>query len=233
MEATPDLHVAIIPDGNRRWAKERHLPQFMGHQEGARTSERIIEHALTTPVNHLTLWACSIDNIRKRTAEEIEVLFAIFGTHLTKLLNNPTLERERIRVRVLGAWRDYFPASLIRIIEDLITKTAHFSGRSFNLLMAYSGVEEMLAAVRAIVTHAPTEPIIYTTIKQHLLTTDLPPVDLVIRTGGEPHLSSGFMMWDTADAFVHFSEKMWPDFSPQDFDEAITQFQSHERRKGK
>lgn len=233
MEGTPDLHVAIIPDGNRRWAKERHLPQFMGHQEGAKTSEKIIEHALTTPVNHLTLWACSIDNIRKRSAEEIEVLFAIFGTHLTKLLHNSTIERERIRVRVLGAWRDYFPASLIKIIDSLIAKTAHFSERSFNLLMAYSGVEEMLGAVRSIAAKAIPEPITYSTIKQQLLTNELPPVDLVIRTGGEPHLSSGFMMWDTADAFVHFSEKMWPDFSVADFDTAIAQFQSHERRKGK
>ncbi len=232
--AEQSFHVAIIPDGNRRWAKERHLPGFMGHQEGAKAMERILEHAITTSVTHLTLWGCSIDNLNKRTPEEIGFLMKIFGSHFTRLLENETLIRDQVRVRIVGRWREFFPADLIVTLDNLMAKTASFTRRHLTFLMAYSGIEEMTAAVRTIASQgAKALDITSETIKKHLYTADLPAVDLVIRTGGSPHLSSGFMMWDVSDAQLYFTDTWWPAFDTAEFDKACDIYHATERRKGK
>ncbi|MEY4731401.1 MAG: hypothetical protein RL681_347 [Candidatus Parcubacteria bacterium] len=230
-------HIAVIPDGNRRWARARGLPAFVGHERGANAAEKIFDHALKLGIRNLTFWGSSYDNVTKRSHEEVGFLFKLFGSSFANLLEDrkKILEQNRIRVRVLGRWRETFPEEVQRIIEEIIRKTESHTERNFTLLMAYSGADEMTAAVSAVAEHARVEPGLVVTpdiVKRALWSRDLPPVDLVIRTGGEPHWSSGFMMWDVADAELYFTETLWPAFTPEEFDKALAYYGGRERRRG-
>lgn len=227
-------HIAIIPDGNRRWAKKHLLPAFMGHREGAKTAEKVFEAALEAGVTYLSFWGASISNITKRSAEEVSFLSNLFEEQFKRLLTDPVLEKYKVRVRVLGTWRQHFSAALVAIIEEIEAKTAAWSGRHLTFLLAYNGTEEMINAVQKIVASGQKE-IGENTIKQHLYTRELPPVDLVIRTGEEngAHNSAGFMMWDTAESQLYFTALNWPDFSPEELKKALADYAQRERRMGK
>lgn len=226
----PIRHIAIIPDGNRRWAKQRNKPEHAGHEEGARTGEVVLESALEAGVSYLTFWGLSYDNLQKRSALELKLLFALFSLQFEKLLSGETIARYDIRVRFIGQWKTQFPTSLVSVMERLAEETAFRSTHHLTFLMAYNGYEEMLQGIRSLPAGKPVERAI---LKDQLWTRDLPPVDLVVRTGGEPHLSNGFMMWDIGDAYLHFTETLWPDFSPEEFRNVIKIFSERERRFGK
>ncbi len=239
-ESTQNLpnHIVIIPDGNRRWAKAHGLLSFAGHERGAVAAEKVFDHALKLGVKNLTFWGSSYDNLTKRSSDEVGFLLKLFGNYFASMLKDVDgiLEKNRIRVRVLGRWREQFPPELQHVVEDIIRKTEKNDARNFTLLMAYSGVDEMTAAVRAVADVARKDEKLVVTpdvVKQALWTRDLPPVDLVIRTGGEPHWSSGLLMWDVADAELYFTETLWPDFSPEEFDKALAYYAGRERRRGK
>jgi undecaprenyl diphosphate synthase len=229
-------HVAIIPDGNRRWAKAKGLPSFMGHQEGAKTAEKILNHALSLKIPYLTFWGASIDNVTKRDKVETEFLFKLFEDYFKKLLKNKEIQENEVRIHAFGEWRTYFSPSCRAAIEEAVEKTKHYNKFHLNFLLAYSGIGEMTAAVSQIAQLAKEQSELVVTpelIKQNLFTVGMPPVDLVVRTGGEPHFSSGFMMWDVADAHLYFTETFYPDFSVEEFGKAIEEFESRERRLGK
>lgn len=223
-------HVAIIPDGNRRWAKQRNKPEHAGHEEGARTGEAVLESALEAGVSYLTFWGLSYDNLQKRSVLELKLLFALFSLQFEKLLTSDTIKKYDIRVRFIGEWKAQFPESLVSVMERLMKATEARAAHHLTFLMAYNGYNEMLEGIRAIPAGKPVER---STLKKYLWTRDLPPVDLVVRTGGEPHLSNGFMMWDIGDAHIHFTETLWPDFSPEEFRSVMKIFSEHERRFGK
>ncbi|MBI2052841.1 MAG: di-trans,poly-cis-decaprenylcistransferase [Candidatus Ryanbacteria bacterium] len=221
-------HVAIIPDGNRRWAKARGKAPWLGHKEGIKTYEQVLKKALDLNIYCLSFWGMSVDNIEKREPREVKFLLGYFARNFIKALRSKELAKHDVRVSILGEWRKRFPRMLARLAERLITETKERKRHIINLLLCYDGKTEMEEAFRkAQVSKKPN-----TSPKNFLLTSSLPPVDLVIRTGGDPHLSAGFMMWDTADAQLHFSNKLWPDFTPQDFEKAIKDFLSRERRFG-
>ena len=224
-------HIAIVPDGNRRWAKQQGLPTFMGHQKGAEAAEKLLEDALQRQIKYFTLWGCSIDNVTKRDPVEVKFLFEIFERYFKKLLESKTTHEHQVRLRVLGAWRDYFPPSLQEVIADMMEKTKEHAEHHLTFLMAYSGFDEMTKAIQTMAAGS-TGTITPQVIKEHLFTADLPAVDLFIRTGGEPHWSSGFMMWDIADALLYFTEKMWPDFTPSEFQKALEFYEGTQRRRG-
>jgi undecaprenyl diphosphate synthase len=232
METNIPRHIAIIPDGNRRWAKKRGLSSIFGHRKGAKTAEEIINAAMNLGVEYVTLWGCSVDNITKRDDKEVGFLFRVFEKYFKRLLADKKIYKNEVRVEMLGKWRNYFPKSGIAVMDELIKKTKKHSKRHMTFLMAYSGVDEMVSAVRSISSGKP-EDIDADTIKQNLFTKDLPPVDLVIRTGGEPHWSSGFMMWDVRDAQLYFTKTLWPAFSVKELKEAIGSYSATERRLGK
>jgi undecaprenyl diphosphate synthase len=225
-------HVALIPDGNRRWAKKQGLRGFMGHKEGAKTTETVLDTLLEQDVLSVTFWGCSVDNVVKREREEVAFLFELFGDYFTKLLHNKILYEREVRVRALGLWKSYFPESVQKAIVAVEEATRKHTKANLSFLLAYSGIEEMVQAVQTI-SDESQGTVTSESIKQHLYTKDLPPVDLVIRTGGEPHFSSGFMMWDVADAYLYFTETLWPDFSSEECTQALEEFSSRERRKGK
>lgn len=229
-------HVVVVPDGNRRWAREQGKPAMFGHQEGARAIERILDTALEMQVPCLTIWLCSVGNLTSRSSAEVAFLYELFQIYFEKLSRRPEIEHKRIRVRVLGRWKEFFPPRLIETIESLTEKTAAYDGFSLTFLMAYSGTDEMVAAVQGVVVDVAkqdvTAAITGDMLKAHLWTKDLPPVDLVIRTGGEPHWSAGMLMWDVAESQLYFTETYWPAFSQEEFKKAIEVYDSRERRLG-
>jgi undecaprenyl diphosphate synthase len=228
-------HVAIIPDGNRRWAKQQELTAVQGHEKGVAIFEDVAKHAAERGVEYLSLWGMSRDNFTKRSAQEVAGLLSIFKREFARLADDPGIHERQTRINVFGRWQDKFPASVRREIERAINATQQYTQRQLNFFLAYNGTDEMLQAVQDIVAQAARQPLRVTekTIKQHLFTRDLPPVDLIIRTAGDPHLSNGFMMWDAADAELYFTDTFWPDFTAREFDSALAAFATRRRRRGR
>ncbi|HLD26052.1 MAG TPA: polyprenyl diphosphate synthase [Candidatus Andersenbacteria bacterium] len=228
-------HVAIIPDGNRRWAKQQGLTAFRGHEKGVGIFEDIAEQAAERGVEHLSLWGMSLDNLTKRSVREVAGLLKIFQREFARLTTDPKIHERQTRINVFGRWREKFPMPVRREIEKTITATAGYTKRHLNFFLVYNGTDEMLQAVREITREARDSKtnINAQTIKRHLFTKDLPPVDLIIRTAGDPHLSNGFMMWDAADAELYFTDTFWPDFSPAEFDAALAAYAQRRRRRGR
>lgn len=220
-------HVAIIPDGNRRWARSRGKMPWLGHAEGIKTYEKILQKALDLNIYCFSFWGMSVDNIEKRSKQEVRFLLSSFSRSLMRALKSKDLAKNDVRISILGEWRRLFPERLAGLGEKIIAETRERKRHIVNLLLCYDGKTEMQRAFAK-----AREAKDFSSPKEFLWTRDLPPVDLVIRTGGEPHLSAGFMMWDTADAQLHFSEKLWPDFTPADFEAAIADFGCRERRFG-
>jgi len=232
------FHVAVIPDGNRRWARMHGLPVLAGHKEGGRALERLIKDIIGLEelgIDCFTFWGASVANLTKRPLEETDFLNKLFANGFHALANNQAIHQHQIRVRVLGLWPLFLGKESQKSIEEAMEATAAYSRGMLNLLIAYDGTEEMLRAIQAIAEEAKRDASLIVTrqtIKDWLLTKELPSVDLVIRTGGEPHLSAGFMMWDVADAQLIFFKKLWPDFTPDDLRQAVMDFKGRKRRFG-
>ena len=227
-------HVAIIPDGTRRWAREHGLGVFAGHRRGVEAFEGVARHAAEREIKHLSLWGLSLDNLVKRSKGEITWLFRIFKKEFGKLAKSEEIHKRQTRVRVFGRWREKFPEGAMAAIEKAEEATKHYDRYYLNFFLAYNGTDEMVQAVQEVVDQARGNELRVTPglIKEHLFTRELPPVDLVIRTAGEPHLSAGFMMWDVADAQLYFTDKYWPDFDAGEFDQALADFTKRARRFG-
>jgi undecaprenyl diphosphate synthase len=233
-------HVAIIPDGNRRWAKKKglaslvgHQMAFSGHQKGASSAEEIIKKALEMKILYLTIWGSSLDNITKRSKSEVNCLFKIFKEEFEKIIKEERIHKNKVRIEVIGKWREYFPKDTIKAIEEAIEKTKKYDKYFLTFLMAYNGTDEMIDCIKKI--KEKRGEVNEKTIMESLWTKDLPPVDLLIRTGCEndPHLSAGFMMWHTAYSQLYFTNKYFPDFREKQFEEAIKDYTERERRGGK
>jgi undecaprenyl diphosphate synthase len=227
-------HVVIIPDGNRRWAKGRGLMPWEGHEAGAQNMEKLLCKALDMGIKCLSLWGSSIDNLQRRPLEEKKALVRIYEEYFTKMLSSKDIHGNEVKINFIGRWEDQFPGSLKKIIYNCIDATKKYTKNTLNFFLAYSGDDEMVCAIKDIIKRGvPLELVSSKTVKEHLMTKDLPAVDYMIRTGGEPHLSAGFMMWDTANSQLYFSEKYFPDFGAEEFKEAIDEFSKRERRLGK
>jgi len=228
-------HIAIIPDGNRRWAKKRGLPGTAGHERGAEVFGNILEVVLRERIPYVTFWGSSLSNVLNRSKEEVSFYFSLVERYFKKLLTDKRLTEHKVRIRILGRWRELFPASVCAAMETAIDATSSHDKFHLTFLMAYSGTEEILDAVNQLVgAHAKDHIAVNAeTLKSSLWTHDLPPVDIVIRTGGEPHWSAGFMMWDIAEAHLAFTETLWPDFSEKEFLAIVSNFKTRERRFGK
>lgn len=228
------LHVALIPDGNRRWAQQNNVSTFDGHMRGMNSFKDVLYHAVDKDVRYISIWGLSVDNLIKRAPEEVAGLIRIFRGMFENLLKDTDIHRLKVKVRVLGLWRKQFPAEVVSVIESVEKTTQDYDAYNLTIFLAYDGKQEMKSAIEAIIkTQSQEAEITDEIIKQNLFTKDLPPVDLLIRTGGDPHLSAGFMMWDIADSELYFTPKLWPDFSPQEFDKALDFYASRERRLGK
>ncbi len=227
-------HIVIIPDGNRRWAKKRKMMPWDGHTAGAERIEEIARKALEMGIKNVSFWGSSLDNLKKRPLKEKQALLKIYKKYFKKLMASDDVHKNEARINVIGRWREQFPRSLKKIIEEGIEQTKHYKKHTLNFFLAYNGDDEMLEAVKKIVDKVKdSKKITAKTIKENLMTKDLPEVDLMIRTGGEPHLSAGFMMWDTANVQLYFCEKFFPDFNGKEFVKAVRDYIKRERRVGK
>ncbi len=226
-------HVAIIPDGNRRWARQRGLAPWEGHEAGAKNLERVLRANLDLGVKYITFWGSSVDNLSKRPLAEKKALLEIYQRYFKKIMDSEEIHGNQVRINVIGRWEEQFPESLKKIIRKGIEKTKHYKKYFLNFLLAYSGDDDMVEAIKKIMTKCKGKVrITAETIKENLMTKDLPTVDLLVRTGGEPHNSAGFMMWDVANAQMYFSETLWPDFDDKKAREAVLDYGRRVRRFG-
>lgn len=221
-------------DGNRRWAKKKGLPPYEGHREGAKRMDGVAEAARELGVTYLTVWAASVDNLTKRTKIEVDFLASLFEQELERMISSGTLQKNEARFRVIGKGAEMLGnknlSDLIRRAED---ETKHFEKRNFTILFGYDGKMEMMDAIDAIRKENSDSPLSYENVKKRLSTAELPPVDFVIRTGGEPHWSAGFLMWHTTDSQFYFTEILWPEFGREAFEKALEDYSTREQRRGK
>ena len=161
-------------------------------------------------------------------------LLDIYERYLRRLIEGKDIYENEVRVNIIGRWEEQFPESLKKTIYELIEKSRHFEKKVLNFMLAYSGTDEMIQAIQKIKNDLSTDvKITAEVIKDNLMTKNIPVVDYVIRTGGEPHLSDGFMMWDIQNAQLYFSEKNFPDFDDGELEKALEDYSSRTRRFGK
>lgn len=238
IKTLPD-HIAIIPDGNRRWAKERGLKPWDGHYEGAERTEEIIKEALKLEIKNLTFWGSSEDNLRKRPLAERRALLGIYEEYFKRLIDAKEIFEKQARINVLGRWKEQFPKKLVNILSEGIEKTKDHSKYFLTFLLAYNGDDDVLFAMQKLVDKASSLKEKFTVtgekFKENLISAPLPDVDLLIRTGvdGDPHNSTGFLMWQTKNSQYYYSDLMFPDFDAAAFGNAIEDFSKRGRRFGK
>lgn len=216
-------HVAIIMDGNGRWAKRRHLPRAIGHQRGVEAVRRLVRAIEPMGIECLTLYAFSSENW-KRPEDEVDDLMNLMRKFIKSDL--PEFIANDVRLKIIGDYQA-LAHDIVEMIEDALEKTAR-GKRILAVALNYGSQQEIARAARLA---AETGEITPETISQHLYTADLPPLDLLIRTSGEVRLSN-FLLWQAAYAEMIFDEVLWPDFTPEHLQEALEHFGARERRFG-
>jgi len=226
-------HIAIIMDGNGRWAKRRGLPRVAGHREGVKSVRRIVELCGTLDVEVLTLYTFSTENWR-RPVEEVSALMKLLMNTLRKEIAD--LMKNNVRLTISGDL-SRLPEEAARGMLDGVHTTAGNTGLTLNLALNYGSREEIVSAVKAIARKAvdgtlPVDAIDAEVVSSHLYTAGLPDPDLLVRTSGELRLSN-FLLWQMAYTELYVTDIFWPDFKKEDLLEAIATFQGRERRFGK
>jgi undecaprenyl diphosphate synthase len=221
-------HVAIIMDGNGRWAKQRHLPRVAGHRSGIAAVRDTIETAARLGIEVLTLYAFSRENW-KRPRTEVDTLMGLLREYLGKELD--TLMENNIRFRVIGQVGD-LPEPIQEELSDAMEKTSGNTGLLFNIALSYSGRGEIVEACRALLKErAAAESLTEEAFSRHLQTAGQPDPDLLIRTSGELRISN-FLLWQIAYAEIWVTDTLWPDFRRRHLLQAVLDFQRRERRYG-
>ena len=225
---TVPTHVAIIMDGNGRWAAQRGWPRIKGHKAGVQAVERILEAASDEGIQHLSLYAFSTENW-KRPPQEVAALMALLRMYLRLFVHQ--LARKGIRFHHLGALEG-MPAGIREDMNTLAKATAQNTGMTFHLAVNYgSRLELAHAAKRCVEDGLRPEEINETTLGSRLWTTGVPDVDLLIRTSGE-HRISNFLLWQSAYAELYMTDLLWPDFGPAELKVALEDYTQRERRFG-
>ncbi|MDP4777402.1 MAG: isoprenyl transferase [Opitutales bacterium] len=231
--STPPQHVAIIMDGNGRWAKERHLPRIEGHRRGADAVKRTLSAAQKFGVKNITLYAFSVENWN-RPKDEVDALMSLLDRFLQDQL--PELIKRKIRLRVVGRFSE-LPENIQNRLHQAEEATAAFDEYTLGLALNYGSRTEVVDAVKAVAQAARAgvidiDKLDYETFRPFLYTRDMPDPDLIIRTSGEFRLSN-FLMLQSAYSEIHFTDTLWPDFSEEHFEAALKDYASRERRYGK
>ena len=225
-------HIAIIMDGNGRWAKKRGLPRKMGHAAGAETFRRIATYCKNLGVEYLTVYAFSTENW-KRSADEVQAIMALFEKYLREAIDE--MERDHIRLKILGELGPISP-ELRALIERTDEISTHYQGFQANVCLNYGGRDELLRAARhfaadCVEGRCRPEELDEERFSGYLFTDGLPDPELIIRTSGEERLS-GFLLWQCAYSELYFCDTLWPDFDEAELDRAIAAYQQRDRRFG-
>ena len=226
------VHIAIIMDGNRRWAKEKDLETKQGHKEGAENLKRIAKYANEIGIKYLTVYAFSTENW-KRTEEEVGALMFLLKWYLKDLLNSSDLDN--VKINVLGDITRLDPG-IQKLILKLEDKTKDYTGLKLNIAFNYGGRDEITRAVKSIATSVKNNEISVEDINEDLIsnniyTAGMPDPDLLIRPGGEKRISN-FLPWQLSYTEFIFTDKYWPDFNRDDLDEAILEYERRNRKFG-
>lgn len=225
-------HIAIIMDGNRRWAKSKRIPVGLGHKEGAKTLEKIVRYAKNIGIKYITVYAFSTENW-KRSKEEVSTLMNLMMNYLESY--SKRADSENIKVKILGN-RQELSSKMNELIQKCMERTKDNTGITFNIALNYGGRDEILGAVKKIAekvqnNEVKIEDITEQTISDNLYTKGQPDPDLLIRTSGEIRLSN-FLPWQLVYTEFVFIEKNWPDFNEKDLDKAIEIYQKRNRKFG-
>lgn len=225
-------HIAIIMDGNRRWAKSQGKPVGFGHKAGAKTLENIVKYANNIGLKYITVYAFSTENW-KRSEEEVSGLMALLQAYLTEY--SKRADSENIRIKVLGDMTA-LSDGMQKSIKECIERTKNNTGITFSIALNYGGRAEIIDAIKSIAADVQNnriskDEINEELINQYLYTKDIPDPDLIIRTSGEQRLS-GFLAWQSTYSEFYFIQKNWPDFTEKDLDEAIAEYNKRTRKFG-
>ena len=221
-------HIAIIMDGNGRWAQDKGMDRIFGHKEGANSAKKIIEACSDLNINYLTLYAFSTENWN-RPQFEVDSIMSLLSAMLKNEIKE--LERNNIVFNVVGRVED-LPKSVQNIISDVIDRTKYNTGLILSLALSYGGRQEIIDAVNKIIVSKKSEIIDEEIVKNNLYCPEIPDPDLIIRTAGEYRLSN-FLLWQSAYAELFVSQKNWPDFKKKDLMEALKDFENRDRTFGK
>ncbi len=229
VEKTNLKHIAIIMDGNRRWAKEKFLPSAVGHQKGVdalRSTMRLFDDY---GIKHLTVYAFSTENWNRKK-EEVEFLMGLLAKTLLNELDE--MHSENVKIRFLGDI-EKLSDNLIKIVKNAQEKTSENTGVNLNIAFNYGSRDEIVNAVKSIVKDGTSpDDVTEEMISERLYTKGLPDPDLLIRTGGEKRISN-YLLWQLAYSELYVTEAFWPDFNKEELNKAILEFESRNRRFGK
>lgn len=221
--------LVIVPDGNRRWAREHHRLDTTGHTAGLLNCRRIVRAAFEQGVQHVVLWASSDLNLQRRPPQEIAHIFRLLKHELCHRIRDP----EETGFHLCGAWQRFTQdQGLLRLVRMAHEKTARYVTRQLTILFGYSGRTELLEAFAQLSVSG--EEVTQETIRGHLWTRHLPDVDLLIRTGthGDPHWSDSLLPWQICNTQLHFSAKCWPEFTIEDLCVVLRDYAQRPRRGG-
>jgi undecaprenyl diphosphate synthase len=217
-------HVAIIMDGNGRWAKQRHLPRAVGHQRGVEAVRNLVRAARAMGLEALTLYAFSTENWR-RPEDEVSALFGLLKRYIQDDLDE--FVANNVRLKIIGNYRE-LAVDIVALLDDALARTAGNDGTTLVVALNYGSHDEIARAAAKAAAKGSITP---EAIEAELDTAGLPPLDLLIRTSGEVRLSN-FLLWQVAYAEMWFTEVLWPDFTPDHLREALDAFANRERRYG-
>ena len=225
-------HIAIIMDGNRRWAKLRKLDPRLGHKKGAEVLENMVKYCNKIGIKYLTVYAFSTENW-KRSKEEVGALMLLLQNYLDDF--SKRADTDNIRIKMLGD-REGLSSGILKSLDNAIERTKNNTGVTFNVAFNYGGRDEIVKAVRKIAedvkqNRIDIENIDETLISDNLYTTGMPDPDLMIRTSGEIRLSN-FLPWQLVYSEFYFTDKLWPDFTEEDLNEAIDEYNRRNRKFG-
>ena len=224
-------HIAVIMDGNGRWAQKRHLPRVAGHRAGTKTARTTIETCARLHIEALTLYAFSVENWRRPKAE-IEFLMQLLREYIRKEM--PLLQKNNVRMRFLGRPEE-LPPAVQKDTREATEATAGNTGMILSIALNYGGRAEIVDAMNALLAerngHGSAQPVTEDQLARHLYTANLPDPDLLIRTSGEMRVSN-FLLWQIAYAEIFVTETLWPDFNRAQLLAALVDFQKRERRYG-
>ena len=226
-------HLAIIPDGNRRWSKLHDMPVWKGHWKGGEVVDNLFDWCIELGIPNVSLWVGSTENLRVRSKKEITELFKVYQHFLEKWEKKESiLDRYQVKVRFIGDI-EKLPKELVNLIGNIMSKTAKYQRQAFNVLINYGGKFELLNVMKklaSVFVKAGRIEINEKVVEKNLMVPI--PVDLIVRTGGYSRISN-FMLWQSSYAELIFLNKMWPDFTKKDLVNCIKEFNRRQRNFGK
>jgi len=233
MDAKAPVHIGIIMDGNRRFAQKHSMNPWEGHEAGRKTLKKMINYFgnKESATKYLTLYTFSLENLKNRSELEKQFLFKVLTQGFKELLDEHVIFDKKININVIGRWELLPDKGLKDAIQKSIDATKTHKNKFIRFAICYDGQDEIVHACQKIVD-SNAKKVTPELIKQNLFTSELPPVDLVIRTGGEQRIS-GFLLWDASYAELYFTETLFPDSVPDTYENAIEEYKNRQRRFGK